>query len=141
MVAGLAALAIAGCGGSGGDKRAELTMTITSCGKSWQVPSDGNGAFAVTNRFYQPMDVYLANAGSGAVYEELEGIGTGATVKFNAVLGNGRYQFQCYPDDEAPTVGPVVAVHTTAARKAQTVGVVPVTEPEAYPRRSPTRTG
>jgi iron uptake system component EfeO len=89
--------------------------------------------FAVTNKYGAPMDVYLAGAADGAVYQELEGIGTGATLNASVTLGNGSYRFECFPADGPTVVGPTVTISAVSGVTGTTPGVKPVTPADLIP--------
>lgn len=134
-VAGIGIL-LAGCGTMSNrtahGAAVRMTMTLQKCGRHWAAPKSGSVTFAVTNRFYQPMDVYLASAATGAVYAELEGLGVGATYEQSVralpvpVLPQRRAS-------DPRTLGPVVHVHDTRQVANATPGVRPVTEADLMP--------
>src|ERR1700754_2605747 len=137
-VAGLAvavALATAGCTGSSpaGDSVIAIDTNVDVCGATWSAPHGGRLTFAVTNKFGAPMDVYLAGAADGAVYQELEGIGAGATLDTTVTLGNGRYRSECSPSDEPMVAGPAVTIAAASGVTGTTPGVRPVTPPDLIP--------
>jgi iron uptake system component EfeO len=87
-----------------------LKVDIDSCGTAWTAAHGGEVRFAVTNGFYNPMEAYLTDAGTGAYVAEYEGIGTDATLVQTVTLGNGSYRFVCFPEDEAAVTGPTVTI-------------------------------
>ncbi len=141
-VYGICALALggallAGCGGgassTAGSAVSRVRLTATRCGGSWRAGRDGHAEIDVINRYTEPAEVYLANARTGAVYEEIEGLAPRAAVTVSATLGSGSYELQCYTDDNDPMVGPAVHVVSSAARSAQTPCVVPGTYADRVP--------
>jgi iron uptake system component EfeO len=138
LVAGAALLA--GCGGgssssASGSAVSDVDVSITQCGEGWEVPADGRADLAVTSSYgpTQVADVYLANAKTGQVYEEIEGLAPGSTVRIAPTLGSGSYQFQCFSSESDPELGPVVHVTSTATKADATPGVVPVTFADLVP--------
>lgn len=125
------AVAIGGCGKAervdAGPTTVAVTADLNHCGGPWSAPHGGPVTFVVTNRFREPTDVNVANAETGEVYAELEGIGSGATLKQTVTLGNGSHQLQCFPNDERPALGPIAKVTDAPATAHPTPGVVPVT--------------
>jgi iron uptake system component EfeO len=125
-----AAVLLAGCGGTvthhaKADPVITLKVDIGSCGKPWSAGAGGPVTFAITNAFYNPMDAYLTDAGTGDYLAEYEGLGTGATLTQTVTLGNGSYRFVCFPDDEAAVTGPTAKV-TGATGIVGTPAVAPV---------------
>ncbi|NMO53775.1 EfeM/EfeO family lipoprotein [Actinoplanes sp. TBRC 11911] len=134
-VAVAVALAAAGCTGSppAGSSVIAIDTNVDVCGGPWSAPHGGPTTFAVTNRYGAPMDVYLAGAAGGAVYQELEGIGTGATLNATVTLGNGRYRFECFPADGSAVLGPTVTIDAASGVSGTTPAVRPVTPADLIP--------
>jgi iron uptake system component EfeO len=125
-----AVLLLAGCGASGSEPsgsagRIALKVDIDSCGDAWSSEHGGPVTFAITNAFYNAIDVYLTNAETGAYVAEYEGIGTGATLDQRVTLGDGSYRFVCFPEDEPNVIGPTVTV-SGASGIVGTAEVAPV---------------
>ena len=110
-----------------------VNANLDQCGKGWADSQGGRISFAVTNSSLAGMEVYLENASTGAVYAELERLGSGATANFDVALGNGRYRFACLGDDSPATAGPTVTISGARAGAKTTPGVLPVTANELYP--------
>jgi iron uptake system component EfeO len=131
IVAAATLLAACSSGGSGKGSDAAsgrviaLKVNIDSCGPAWSAADGGAVTFAITNRFYNPMDAYLTDATTGAYIAEYEGIGTGATLDQTVTLGNGSYRFVCFPEDEPSVTGPTVRI-SAASGVVGTAAVAPV---------------
>ncbi len=118
----------AGASATGAGAAARVTLAFSTCGSRWQPASDGQLDLTVVNRYSEVADVYLADARTGAVYDELEGLAPRATGTIDATLGDGQYRLQCYTEENNTWLGPVVRVSSsTASAAARTPGVVPVT--------------
>jgi iron uptake system component EfeO len=130
---------LAGCGGSGSQRSASLVskvnIGISACGGRWTTTRGGRAEIAVTSHYgaTQIAEVYLANARTGAVYDEVDGLAPGSTYTLTATLGRGRYELQCYVSDDNPLVGPVVRVEHGASGSALSPGVVPITFADLVP--------
>jgi iron uptake system component EfeO len=138
----LSATLVAGCGDSAAPRHSgsgtapttgAVSVRFSACGGRWKPERDGQLDLAVTNRYSEVADVYLANARTGAVYDELEGLAPRATAAVDATLGDGSYQLQCYTEENNVWLGPVVHVTSSAAPSLRTPGVVPVTFAELVP--------
>ncbi|WP_406349046.1 EfeM/EfeO family lipoprotein [Streptomyces sp. NBC_00144] len=128
LIAGCAALAavlaLAGAGAAGllsghghstagpsdGLPHTRVDASAGSCGTGWHDPRPGTQVFDVHNTSATPVEVYLKDTSSGAVYGELEGLGPGTTRALRATIAGGSYAFACFPDDAASVTGPTVRV-------------------------------
>jgi iron uptake system component EfeO len=137
LLGGLAVLVIAavvvilvvkpGASASAEDGPLAISAGTDRCGGDWAGSTGGPLTFAVTNTSISPLEVYLQDPKSGAVYAELEGLGSGATTNLDVVLGNGTYQFTCIPDDGPTFTGSTVTITDAEKRDDLTPGVAPVT--------------
>ncbi|WP_250300480.1 EfeM/EfeO family lipoprotein [Streptomyces sp. A 4/2] len=122
-VALAAALALAGTGAAGllhgpghpaepsdGMPHTRVEASAGSCGNGWRNPRPGTQVFEVRNTSATPVEVYLKDVSSGAVYGELEGLGPGSSRALTVDLAAGSYAFACFPDDAASVTGPTVRV-------------------------------
>ncbi|WP_343235260.1 EfeM/EfeO family lipoprotein [Streptomyces sp. SID10853] len=119
-----AALALAGAGAAGllsghghsaaghsdGLPHTGVDASAGSCGTGWHDPRPGTQVFDVHNTSSVPVEVYLKDASSGAVYGEVEGLGPGTTRALRVTIASGSYAFGCFPDDAASVTGPTVRV-------------------------------
>ncbi|WP_406141970.1 EfeM/EfeO family lipoprotein [Streptomyces sp. NBC_01089] len=119
-----AALALAGAGAAGllsghghsaaghsdGLRHTGVDASAGSCGTGWHDPRPGTQVFDVHNTSSVPVEVYLKDASSGAVYGEVEGLGPGTTRALRVTIASGSYAFGCFPDDAASVTGPTVRV-------------------------------
>lgn len=143
--AGLAALGVglaslAGCS-SGHSKPAAATSAATrisvgvsQCGAGWSDPAAGQQDFLLANNDTRDADVQLIDPATGAVYAEVEPLGTGATAHLRITLGGGRYAFRCMMEDDAAFTGPTVTI--TSSLRTPVEPVRPVTQNDMLP---PTR--
>ena len=154
MVAGtVAAVAVCGGGaafwigaaGSGGDKATAaaavddgypgLTHTTVQvspggCGAGWTHPRPGLQVFDVSDTGIGAEDVYLKDAGSGAVLGEVEGLAPGRSRPMLVRLPAGSYSFTCLAQDVDAVSGPTVKV---TGGKAGTPAVLPVNQHDLEP--------
>ncbi|WP_405783089.1 EfeM/EfeO family lipoprotein [Streptomyces sp. NBC_00859] len=118
-----AALALGGAGAAGllsghshpagpsdGLPHTRVDASAGSCGTGWRHPRPGTQVFDVHNTSSTPVEVYLKDTASGAVYGELEGLGPGTTRALRVTIAGGSYAFGCFPDDAASVTGPTVRV-------------------------------
>jgi iron uptake system component EfeO len=130
---------IAGCGG-GGRSAATATasvsrvkLTVSRCGGAWRAEHGGQANIAVANGYTEAAEVYLANARTGALYDEIEGLAPGAVSTLSGTLGTGSYRLQCYTEENNAWLGPVVRVVNSDRHAALTPGLIPVTFAELVP--------
>ena len=122
---GLAGLCLlAGCSGSSRPAASgapasgiPITVSLNTCGNSWQQPAPGLLTFEVRNAAQVPVDVSLTNPGTGGVYAEIEALGPGTTRSLQADVGSGSYAFQCDTGYGNPLTGSTTVIpgHATAA--------------------------
>lgn len=138
-MAAAALLAACGSGGSGSASStadvSHVSINTSACGGAWTAAPDGQASIAVTSHLgsQQIADVYLANAGTGAVYDEVDGLAPGASYTLSARLQRGRYQLQCYVSEDNPQLGRVVRLTKGATKGSSTPGVVPITFADLVP--------
>ncbi|GGF36663.1 imelysin family protein [Subtercola lobariae] len=143
LAAGAGALAITHFGASAppvttagndvaGDGSIDVIAGLDNCGSGWSSSTGGPLTFVVNNTSIGNIDVYLQSADTGAVYGELEGLGSRASATLSAVLGDGSYEFVCIGADAPVTTGAQVSIANSAARSDLTPGVVPVTRNDLY---------
>ncbi|MFE2378224.1 EfeM/EfeO family lipoprotein [Streptomyces sp. NPDC059398] len=140
-----AALALAGAGAAGllsggghsaaahsdGLPHTAVDASAGSCGTGWSDPRPGTQVFDVHNTSTTPVEVYLKDAKSGAVYGEVEGLGPGTTRALRATIAAGSYAFGCFPDDAASVTGPTVRVPGTGSGGGP--AAVPVSQHDLIP--------
>ncbi|WUJ27825.1 EfeM/EfeO family lipoprotein [Streptomyces sp. NBC_00388] len=97
-------------GAPGGPPHTDVDASAGSCGAGWRHPRPGTQVFDVHNTSGTPVEVYLKDTASGAVYGELEGLGPGTTRALRVTIAGGSYAFGCFPDDAASVTGPTVRV-------------------------------
>lgn len=104
------------------------------CGAGWNDPKPGLQQLTLDNGGAVGEEVYLANATTGAVYLDVEGLGAAASTDETVVLGDGSYRFVCMLVDQDPVFGaPVTISGATTPPAGLTPGVVPVTEDDLIP--------
>ncbi|WP_382308704.1 imelysin family protein [Herbiconiux sp. UC225_62] len=117
-VAATVAVGENGAGGSVGSRVASddgtplvtVSTGFDDCGSGWSAPHGGPTTFSVANSTNGSEDVYLTDAGSGAVYGEVEALAIDATRLLPVVLGDGTYRFVCIPAENDPVQGPDVTI-------------------------------
>ncbi|WP_328540148.1 EfeM/EfeO family lipoprotein [Streptomyces sp. NBC_00344] len=93
-----------------GMRHTRVVASAGGCGAGWDDPRPGTQVFDVHNTSSTPVEVYLKNVHSGAVYGEVEGLGPGTSRPLRADVGGGAYAFACFPDDGVPVTGQTVRV-------------------------------
>lgn len=101
-----------------------VTVSEDDCGHGWSHPSPGAQVIQLRNGGSVVTDAYLVNPETGAVYEEAEGIGVGATQSMQVTLGGGSYAIECLPEDLDVVKGPTVRVPGGAV-KGSTPAIMP----------------
>ena len=167
MVAGtVVAIAVCGAGtafwvsasessGSGGTRTAaaaddgypglpHTTVQVSpgGCGAGWTKPQSGLQVFDVTDAGVGAEDVYVKDAGTGAVLGEVEGLAPGRSRPMVVRLAAGSYTFMCLPQDDSAVTGPTVKVQggagsadgsSAGAPTAGTPAVLPVNQHDLTP--------
>jgi iron uptake system component EfeO len=110
-----------------------VKLTASECGGRWNAGHSGQADIAVDNSYSETAEVYLANARTGAVYDEIEGLAPGAQNTLTGTLGTGAYQLQCYTEENNPRLGPVVHIVNADPHSQLTPGLIPVTFAELVP--------
>jgi iron uptake system component EfeO len=110
-----------------------VTAGIDDCGAGWTSPHGGATTFSVANSTNGSEDVYLTDAGSGAVYGEVEALAIDATRTLPVVLGDGDYRFVCIPAEGDPIPGPAVAIAGAGTPADATPGIQLVTRADLLP--------
>lgn len=142
----IAALALVGAGVAGllhgaphqvaaspdGMRHTTIEASADRCGRGWQRPRPGTQVFDMRNSSGVPVEVYLKDARSGAVYGEVEGLGPGTVRALRADIAAGSYAFACFPDDAAPVTGPAVQVRG-GKRSGGGPAAVPVSQHDLIP--------
>lgn len=142
----LAALALVGAGAAGllhgaphqvtaspdGLRHTTIEASADKCGHGWQRPRPGTQVFDMRNSSGVPVEVYLKDARSGAVYGEVEGLGPGTVRALRADIAAGSYAFACFPDDAVPVTGPAVQVRG-GKRSGGGPAAVPVSQHDLIP--------
>lgn len=109
-----------------------VQVATSGCGHGWTHPVAGPQVFDLHNTSATPAEVYLIDAGTGAVHGEVEGLGPGTTRPLRTTLGNGSYAFTCLPDDADAVTGPTVRITGGGSVKSGPAAV-PVTQQELIP--------
>jgi iron uptake system component EfeO len=124
---GVASLVRPATSASAEDGPLAITVGTDRCGGEWTESTGGVLDFSATNTSIDPLELYLEDPRTHAVYLELEGLGAGATDEVTAVLGDGSYHFVCLPDEGETIIGPTVTIAGAAKRDDLTPAVQPVT--------------
>jgi iron uptake system component EfeO len=140
--AGLAALGTGlalGLGGGSGPARpaaagpgqVRVSVGVSGCGAGWTGPVAGRQDFLLANTDVRDADVQLIDPATGAVYAEVEPLGSGATAHLRITLGGGRYAFRCVMEDDAAFTGPTMTIDSSA--RTPVAPVLPVTQNDLLP--------
>ncbi|MEJ1230294.1 MAG: EfeM/EfeO family lipoprotein [Galbitalea sp.] len=125
---------LAGCAttapAAGSDR---ISVSSEACGTGWSDPRAGQQTFVITNRDIVAGEVYLADAGTHAVYAYVDDVAPNATAELRIDLGSGRYAFLCAMSDRSVTAGKTVTVpgHAKGTRPVRPVSqndLVPATK-------------
>jgi iron uptake system component EfeO len=106
-----------------------LDVSVSHCGQGWTSPHAGAQTLLLSNTGDVAAEADLIDPGTGAVYQELEGLGPGTTRPLQVTLGGGTYALRCQPDGSDPITGPRVRI-AGAARPGP--AVTPVTANDLY---------
>lgn len=98
----------------------------SQCGEGWREAKAGHLNFVVTNASVNPMEVYLENVRTHAVYVDRETIGAGASATIDVTLAAGQYRFVCAESDENVARGRTMTIAGPRHVANETPGVVPV---------------
>ncbi|WIJ45884.1 EfeM/EfeO family lipoprotein [Curtobacterium citreum] len=133
---------IASGGHSGASPSAAHGFTVDvgtdSCGGGWPASPGtaveaGRQTFHVHNTSIAGVEVQLVEPSSGAVFLDVEGLGSGAAQTYEVRLPRGDYAFRCLPADSDAVTGNVVHVTGATHVPDATPGVVPVTRNDLTP--------
>lgn len=101
-----------------------ITVASEHCGAGWSDPRTGQQTFVLANTDIVSGEVFLVDAGTGAVYAYVDDLAPGATANLRINLAPGRYSFRCAMSDAGVARGVTVAVRGTShggARPVQSV--------------------
>ncbi|KHK96067.1 hypothetical protein LK09_17165 [Microbacterium mangrovi] len=87
-----------------------IDVSVDRCGQGWTDPVPGAERFTLHNSDSRAGEVYLTDAGTGAVYAEVDPLAAGTTARMDITLGAGTYAFRCAMEDEQTVIGPDVTV-------------------------------
>ncbi|MGD8168874.1 imelysin family protein [Herbiconiux sp. P16] len=134
---------VSGASGAGSAARSDAAAEGTTlvavsagfddCGAGWTSPHGGLTTFSIANSTNGSEDVYLTDAGSGAVYGEVEALAIDATRTLPVVLGDGDYRFVCIPAEGDPIPGPDVTIAGAGAPADATPAIQLVTRADLLP--------
>jgi Predicted periplasmic lipoprotein involved in iron transport len=118
--------------GSLAPARFAVSAGTDDCGSGWRAPRAGTQAFVLKNTGVAGTEVYLQSPKTGAIYLDVESLGTGAAREESVILTAGTYRFVCLPADADPAYGPKVTV-TGGGVHGATPGIRPVTRNDLIP--------
>lgn len=87
-----------------------IQVSVSACGQGWSDPVAGPQEFLLTDTDSRAGEVYLTQAGTGAVYAYVDPLGPGGSAPMLVTLGGGRYAFRCAMEDSAVVEGPTVTI-------------------------------
>jgi iron uptake system component EfeO len=108
-----------------------ISIGLSGCGSGWTTPTAGQQDFLLVNTDLRDGDAQLVDPATGAVYADVEPLGSGATAHLRIVLGHGRYAFRCVMEDDGAVTGPAVAI--PGSQRTPVAPVLPVTQNELVP--------
>jgi iron uptake system component EfeO len=108
-----------------------ISVGLSGCGTGWTKPTAGQQDFLLVNTDLRDGDAQLIDPASGAVYAEVEPLGSGASAHLRIVLGHGSYAFRCVMEDEDAITGPAVRIAGTL--RTPVAPVLPVTRNDLVP--------
>ncbi|MBL7488675.1 EfeM/EfeO family lipoprotein [Frankia sp. AgB1.9] len=125
-----------GRGGPGGSSPQPVTsprisIGLSGCGTGWTKPAAGQQDFLLVNTDLRNGDAQLIDPASGAVYADVEPLGSGASAHLRIVLGHGSYAFRCVMEDDNAITGPTVTIGGTL--RTPVAPVLPVTRNDLVP--------
>jgi len=94
----------------------QVTISVSQCGTGWTRPVAGRQHFVLDNTDTRTGEVLLTDAGTGAVFADVEPLAAGTRTSLDIDLGSGRYAFRCAMEDEATVIGKAVIIPGTAAQ-------------------------
>jgi iron uptake system component EfeO len=68
-----------------------IAVALTGCGTGWLKPAAGEQNFLLVNTDLRDGSAQLINPANGAVYADVEPLGSGASAHLRIVLGHGSY--------------------------------------------------
>jgi len=68
-----------------------IAVALTCCGTGWLKPAAGEQNFLLVNTDLPDGSAQLINPANGAVYADVEPLGSGASAHLRIVLGHGSY--------------------------------------------------
>jgi iron uptake system component EfeO len=92
-----------------------IQVSVSACGQGWSNPVAGPQEFVLTDTDSRAGEVYLTQAGTGAVYAYVDPLGPGGSASMRVTLGGGRYAFRCAMADSDVIEGPTVTIPGAAA--------------------------
>ncbi|MDL9978108.1 EfeM/EfeO family lipoprotein [Microbacterium sp. ASV49] len=104
------ALLLSGCSAAASAGATTVEVSVDRCGTGWGHPGAGPQHLVLHNTDTRAGEVYLTDAGSGAVYAEVDPLGAGTTQTLDITLGRGAYAFRCAMEDEQTVTGPTVTI-------------------------------
>jgi iron uptake system component EfeO len=111
--------------------KTRIEVSVGTCGKGWSAPRPGQQHFSLVNTDTRAGEVLLTDAKSGAVYAEIEPVGSGTSADLTIALGSGQYAFRCAMEDEATITGPTVTIPGSVPKPV--APVLAVTEADLVP--------
>ncbi len=108
-----------------------VSISVGECGRGWTRPVAGRQHFVLVNTDTRSGEVLLTDAGTAAVFAEVEPLAAGTSTDLDIDLGSGRYTFRCAMEDEGTVVGPSVVVPGTVPQPV--APVLPVTQADLIP--------
>jgi len=108
-----------------------ISVGLTGCGTGWLKPAAGEQDFLLVNTDLRDGSAQLINPADGAVYADVEPLGSGASAQLRIVLGHGSYAFRCVMEDDNAVTGPTVTIGGTA--RTPVAPVLPVTQNDLVP--------
>ncbi|MDT3441385.1 EfeM/EfeO family lipoprotein [Pseudofrankia sp. BMG5.37] len=136
LAGGLTLALTAGDGGPGDGPSAQaepvrVSIGLSGCGNGWTKPVAGQQDFLLVNTDLRDGDAQLIDPSTGAVYAEVEPLGSGASAHLRIVLGHGSYAFRCVMEEDQAITGPTVTISGTA--RTPVPPVLPVTQNDLIP--------
>jgi iron uptake system component EfeO len=116
---------LSGCSGSSGSAATggpvRITVASEHCGAGWIDPRTGQQTFVLANTDIVSGEVFLVDAGTGAVYAYVDDVAPGATANLRINLAPGRYSFRCAMSDAGVARGVTVVVNGVSRGGARPV--------------------
>jgi iron uptake system component EfeO len=136
LAAGLTLGLTLGGGGSGRPGPAaggptKVQIGLSDCGSGWTKAVAGQQDFLLVNSDLRDGEAQLIDPATGAVYAEVEPMGSGSSAEMRIVLGHGSFAFRCVMEDDGASTGPTVTISGTMATPV--APVLPVTWNDLVP--------